>query len=149
MIGLMPCDLRFCVQPFVTPFAEAGKMLGRFKIIAGDFRTDMKHQVISNTLLLHEIGGWGFSATKYPSSRILELEEVSADSDRNVGGTLGWGVAGALVAGPLGAIAAGYVGGKKNDVTFVCKLDDGKQFVGVMKRSLFLELAAPFLLKKS
>lgn len=123
-------------------------MLGQFKIIAGDFRTDMKHQFVANTLMLHEVGGWGFSATKYPASRIVAVEEVSADSDRKVGGTLGWGVAGALVAGPLGAIAAGYVGGKKNDVTFVCKLDDGKQFVGVMKRSLFSNLIAPFLLKK-
>jgi len=123
-------------------------MLGQFKIIAGDFRTDMKHQFVANTLMLHEDGGWGFSATKYPAKRIVAVEEVSADSDRKVGGTLGWGIAGALVAGPLGAIAAGYVGGKKNDVTFICRLDDGKEFVGVMKKSLFSSLSAPFLLKK-
>lgn len=123
-------------------------MLGQFKIIAGDFRTDMKHQFVGNVLMLHEVGGWGFSAKKYPVQRIAAIEEVNSDTDRKVGGTLGWGVAGALVAGPLGAVAAGYFGGKKNDVTFICQLDDGKQFVGVMKKSLFSSLAAPFLLKK-
>ena len=58
-------------------------------------------------------------------------------------------VAGALVAGPLGAVAGGYLGGKKDEITFICKLNDGKQFVGIMKKSMFVALYAPFLLNPS
>lgn len=124
-------------------------MLGQFKIIAGDFRTDAKHQFVVDKLLLHEKGGWGLKRTKYLVSSIVGLQEVSEDKERAVGGTLGWGVAGALVAGPLGAVAAGYLGGKKDEVTFICRLADGKEFVGVMKRKLFINLSAPFLLDQN
>jgi hypothetical protein len=122
-------------------------MFGQFKIIAGDFRTNAKHQFVNDTLLLFEVGGWGFKAKKYPSAHIVGVEEVSSDNTRGAGGTVGWGIAGALVAGPLGAVAAGYLGGKKDEVTFICRLSDGKQFVGVMKKSIFVKLSAPFLLK--
>jgi hypothetical protein len=128
-------------------FKKEVSMFGQFKIIAGDFRTDAKHQFVSDTLLLFEIGGWGFKAKKYPVAQILGVEEVSSDNARKTGGTVGWGIAGALVAGPLGAVAAGYLGGKKDEVTFICRLSDGKEFVGVMKKSIFIKLSAPFLLK--
>ncbi|MGX0975625.1 hypothetical protein ACSSVY_001335 [Roseovarius sp. MBR-51] len=124
-------------------------MFGQFKIVAGDFRTDVKHQYLNQNLMLHEVGGWGLKATKYPTSSVVAVEEVNTDTDRKMGGTVGWGVAGALIAGPLGAVAAGYLGGKTNDVVFICRLDDGKEFVGVMKKSMFASLSAPFLLKKS
>lgn len=124
-------------------------MLGQFKIIAGDFSTVATHQFVGDALLLHEKGGWGIKAKKYPVEQITSIEEASSDNTRGAGGTIGWGVAGALVAGPLGAVAAGYLGGKKNEVTFICQLDDGKQFVGVMKKKLFARISAPFLLRKS
>ena len=123
-------------------------MFGQFKIVAGDFRTELKHQFLNNNLMLHEVGGWGLKATKYPPSSVVAVEEVEADTDRSMGITAGWGVAGALVAGPLGAVAAGYLGGRTNDVVFICKLNDGKEFVGVMKKRMFSALNAQLLLKK-
>ncbi|MBL4701188.1 MAG: hypothetical protein JKX85_08010 [Phycisphaeraceae bacterium] len=124
-------------------------MLGKFKIIAGDFRKDIGGQFVANTLILHKIGGWGVHSENYDVSQIEEIEAVSQDNERKTGSTIGWGVAGALVAGPLGALAAGYVGGKKDEVTFICRFFDGEEFVSIMKKGLYAKLSTPFLLKKS
>lgn len=45
-------------------------------------------------------------------------------------------------------MAGGWLGGKRNDVTFVCKLKDGKSFVGVIDQKSYAKLSAPFLLQR-
>ncbi|NSX55511.1 hypothetical protein [Parasulfitobacter algicola] len=77
--------------------------------------------------------------------QIEKIEEVSADDSRSVTGSFGWGLAGAFVAGPLSALAAGFIGGKRNDVTFICTLKYDRSFVGVINAR---DLSAPFLLAK-
>lgn len=121
-------------------------MFGQFKILAGDFKTGNNHQFFADCLMLYPQGSW-LRTVKYTRDQIVSVEQVTEDTQRKAGGTVGWGVAGALVAGPLGAIAAGYLGGKKDEVTFVCQLSDGKQFVGIMKKGMYVKLSAPFLLK--
>jgi hypothetical protein len=122
-------------------------MLGQFKIIGGDFSLDAKHQFTRGVLHLVPVGGWGFKTVKYPTERVVAVEQFEADTDRKVGSTIGWGIGGALLAGPLGAAALGYLGGKSNDVVFACELDDGKKFVGVMKRRTFIDFTAPLALR--
>lgn len=118
---------------------------GTFKIIAGDFKIGNEHQFLSGQLTLKKDGK--FLRVKYKLSDLKSLERVSQEEGRSGGKAVGWGVAGAVVAGPLGAVAAGYLGSKKNEVTFVCQLNDGKQFVGVMNTSDYAKLEAPMLLK--
>lgn len=120
--------------------------LGMFRILAGDFKIGNDHQFTSGQLLLKKEGK--FLRAKYKVSDLSALERVSQEEGRSAGKAVGWGVAGALVAGPLGAVAAGYLGSKKNEVTFICRLNDNSQFVGVMKNSDYAKLEAPFLLKR-
>jgi len=119
--------------------------LGQFAVIAGDFRISNDHQFLANQLLMKKPKGW--RAEKIPLDQVSSVEVASEEDTRTVGRTAGWGIAGALVAGPLGAVAGGILGGKKNTVTFICKLKDGRRFVGVMKKKQYQNLAAPFLLE--
>jgi hypothetical protein len=111
-------------------------MFGAFKLIAGDFPLNKEAQFVFGQFVLPIPGKWLKTET-IGTDRIVEVEQVSADTARKVGRTVGWGVAGALVAGPLGAVAAGIIGGKKSDVTFIVRFDDGRKFMGLMKPDQF------------
>lgn len=120
-------------------------MFGTFSVIAGDFQSGNDHQFLGDELLMKRADK--FLREKIPVTNVEKLEVATEETVQKVGGTVGWGVAGALVAGPLGAIAGGYVGGRKNETTFVCSLKDGRKFMGTMKSKSFTKLQAPFLLK--
>ena len=74
--------------------------MGIFKIIAGDFTGGSDHQFVGNALTLKSNGK--FFRESIPVTDIVKLERVSEDVNRKAGRTVGWGIAGAIVAGPLG-----------------------------------------------
>ncbi len=85
---------------------------------------------------------WQITGEAITASKFKTLEVASEESVKKVGGTLGWGVVGGLVAGPLGAIAGALLGGNGKDVTFVAELKDDRKFMGTMNNSAFTKLKA-------
>ncbi len=76
---------------------------------------------------------------------LTELETVEIASEENVkkmGGTVGWGVVGALVLGPVGLLAGLLMGGRKKDVTFVAKFKDGRKLLATTDSKTFTKLQA-------
>lgn len=76
---------------------------------------------------------------------LKDLEEVdvaSEDSVKRVGGTVGWGAAGAIVLGPVGLLAGLLLGGRGKDVTFVAKFKDGRKLLATTDSKTFTQLKA-------
>lgn len=68
---------------------------------------------------------------KIALTRISELIVANQESSRSLGSTLGWGVAGALMAGPVGLIAGMWLGGKEEEITFLATFKDGRKLMAV------------------
>ncbi|MDN7141123.1 hypothetical protein KC131_10720 [Pseudomonas sp. JQ170] len=68
---------------------------------------------------------------KIALTRIRDLIVANQESSRSLGSTLGWGVAGALVAGPVGLIAGLWLGGKEEEVTFLATFKDGRKLMAI------------------
>jgi hypothetical protein len=125
---------------FILHRLEVRKIMAKIKVYAGDF--------------LKETGEYTFGAitlktTEHPwmgeSIRITELEYVEAASEeavKKVGGTVGWGVAGAVLLGPVGLLAGLLLGGKKTEVTFVAKFKDGRKLLASTDSKTFTKFRA-------
>lgn len=125
---------------------------GMFKVVAGDFKQTDSHQLIpgrEKTFLLpgtvptlHMRVAGKFSAEKIPASEIESLELATEESVKRLGGTVGWGIAGAALLGPVGLLAGLLAGGKGKDVTFVCTFKDGRKFMAVAPSQVWNDLMA-------
>jgi hypothetical protein len=76
---------------------------------------------------------------------LTELEVVDVASEENVkklGGTIGWGAAGALILGPVGLLAGLLLGGRKKEVTFVAKFKDGRKLLATTDNGTYTKLQA-------
>ena len=76
---------------------------------------------------------------------MTELEEIDVATEENVkkiGGTVGWGAAGALILGPVGLLAGLLLGGKKKEVTFVARFKDGRKLMATADSKTFTKLKA-------
>ncbi len=88
--------------------------------------------------------GDGFSGNVQAFSSI-EIEEITVATEENVkrmGGTVGWGIAGAALLGPVGLLAGLLLGGKGKDVTFIMKFKDGRKILATTDSKTFTKLAA-------
>src|SRR3546814_10870207 len=79
---------------------------------------------------------------------IADLEPASEESVKRIGGTLGWGAAGALVLGPVGLLAGLLAGGRGTEVTFVCAQIHSSEEHTSELQSLMRISYAVFCLKK-
>lgn len=70
------------------------------------------------------------------------VEVATEESVRSVGGAIGWGAAGGLLLGPVGLLAGLLLGGKKNEVTFVAQLEDGRKMLATTDSKTFTKLRA-------
>jgi hypothetical protein len=75
-------------------------------------------------------------------SDLAEIEAASEESVKRVGGTVGWGLVGGVVLGPVGLLAGLLAGGRGKDVTFVCKLKDGRKFMATASAKIYTSLSA-------
>lgn len=82
---------------------------------------------------------WGH---KIPLGDIAEVEAASEESVKRIGGTVGWGAAGAVVLGPIGLLAGLLLGGRGKETTFVCKLKDGRKFLATTDTKGYTKLLA-------
>lgn len=125
-----------------------------FKTIAGDFLNDAKvHEFKSNGFVMcKQSSGFlsglaeGVLGVKkretIPFAEIESLEVASEESVKRIGGTIGWGAAGAVLLGPAGLLAGLLLGGKSKEVAFVCKLKDGRKFLAVADSGTFQKIQA-------
>ncbi len=88
--------------------------------------------------------GDGFSGNvhTFSSAEIEELNIATEENVKRVGGTVGWGVAGAALLGPVGLLAGLLLGGKGKDVTFVIKFTNGKKMLATTDSKTFTKLSA-------
>ncbi|QBF27873.1 hypothetical protein EXN22_20110 [Pseudomonas tructae] len=77
---------------------------------------------------------------KIALTRITDLVLANLESSRSLGGALGWGMAGALVAGPVGLIAGLWLGGKEEEVTFLATFKDGRKLMAITDKKTWSKI---------
>lgn len=77
-----------------------------------------------------------------PISQLASVKAASEESIKKIGGTVGWGAAGALIFGPVGLLAGLLLGGRKKEVTFVAKFKDGRKILATTDNATFIKLQA-------
>ena len=108
------------------------------EVHAGDFVKGKSHEFI----------GDGFRMTvpeelarvTIPASEVDEVTVATEAEVKRLGGTVGWGVAGAVVLGPVGLLAGLLAGGKGKNVTFVCRFSDGRKFLGTARADTYAKI---------
>jgi hypothetical protein len=103
-----------------------------FEILAGDFTKGSASITDKEICMFSKPAGFAtvrYSDVRLPVRRIRQVEVATEESVKRVGGAVGWGAAGAILAGPAGLIAGALLGGRGKDVTFVVVFDDGRKFL--------------------
>ena len=115
--------------------------MAKITVHAGDFYKGSQHQLSFSTLtLFSDKAKW--MGESIPISSLATVEPASEESVKRIGGTVGWGAAGALVLGPVGLLAGLVLGGKGKDVTFVATLKDGRKMLATTDSKSFTKLQA-------
>jgi hypothetical protein len=113
-------------------------MLGTFTVHGGDFKKGNAHQFIGGKLIMKNEDK--YIREDIEPSEIEELEVASEETVKRIGGAVGWGLAGVAVLGPVGLLAGLLAGGKGKDVTFVCKLKDGRRFLATAPSKVYNQM---------
>jgi hypothetical protein len=122
---------------------------GMFKVHAGDFSVGVGSQWITHSSFwgskipgrLEMVRDGKFSRETINVSAIESIEIVTEENATRIGGLVGWGVAGATLLGPVGLLAGLLRGGKGKDVTFICKLKDGRKFLANGPKKIYTEIS--------
>lgn len=114
--------------------------MGSIKVHAGDFGKG------SGTFMFGSFGlpkkeGWG-GQEGISASQLAEVAVATEETVKRWGGTVGWGVAGAVLLGPVGLLAGLIAGGRDKEVTFVAKFKDGRKFLGTTDSKTYIKIAA-------
>lgn len=115
--------------------------MSKIKLLAGSFGTGtatLAGRAI--TVPRPDLGVFKSEQVHFPM--IASVEVATEESVKRVGGTIGWGVAGAALLGPVGLLAGLLAGGRGKDVTFVAEMKDGRRFMGTTDAGTFKKLAA-------
>ena len=75
-------------------------------------------------------------------ARLEEIDIATDESVKRIGGTLGWGTAGAVMLGPVGLLAGLLLGGKKKEITFVAKFQGGEKMLATTDAKTYKLLMA-------
>lgn len=113
---------------------------GSFRVHAGSFTQGNHHRLLGDGLKMSVPGRW-FRET-IPLACITSVEIASEENVARIGGALGWGAVGAAALGPVGLLAGLVLGGQGKDVTFVCRLSDGRAFLATAPSAVYTRLAA-------
>lgn len=114
--------------------------MAKVKVHAGDFIKGEGQISFGSLTLKTEQHSWVGEAI--PFSALETVEVASEESVKRIGGTVGWGAAGAVILGPVGLLAGLLLGGKKKDVTFVAKFKDGRKLLATTDNKSFTKLQA-------
>ena len=124
-------------------------MLGTFKIVASDdFKVKKgNHQFVysgkkGKRSKLYLSVPWKMLRKTYKVVSDIEILEIASEETiQRAGGQAAWAIGGAILTGGIGLLAGAVLGRKRDMVTFICKLNDGKKFIGVMKKKEFEKLS--------
>lgn len=114
--------------------------MGKIKVLAGDFTGEGSYSEGRITLRPKDCPS--------PAHRMVVRDffaSVDVAAQHNVvkvGGAVGWGAAGALLAGPLGLLAGAVLGGRGRDVVFVAVLRDGRKLLAQTDAKTYTQLRA-------
>lgn len=117
--------------------------MGKIKVLAGDFTGDGRYGDGRITLRPADAPS--------PAHRMVvrdffeSIELAAQHSAVKVGGAVGWGAAGAILAGPVGLLAGAVLGGRGRKVVFLAVLKDGRRFLGETDSATFAGLKAALL----
>lgn len=118
-------------------------MFGEFKIHAGDFATNRKAQFVGNKFIMPDADDiWAWKTHDYKAEDVEEVAPASEENVKRLGGTVGWGAAGAAILGPVGLLAGLLAGGRKKEVTFIVKFKDGKKALCTADNKVFTKIQA-------
>lgn len=115
--------------------------MAQIEIHAGDFQEGKNHSFNFGVFALRAPGSWLSTETIMGT----EVEEVTLATEENVkrlGGTVGWGVTGAVLLGPVGLLAGLLMGGRSKQVTFIVRFKDGRKFLGTTDAKAFTKIQA-------
>lgn len=74
------------------------------------------------------------------SKTVAELAVATEANVKRIGGTLGWGAAGAVLLGPAGLVVGLLAGGRKRETTFVLLLADGRKMVATVDNKAYAKM---------
>lgn len=115
--------------------------MAQVKIHAGDFQVGEGSTFVFGNFALRKPGSW-FGTEVVTPADIAEVTIATEESVKRLGGTLGWGAAGAVILGPVGLLAGLLLGGRGKDVTFAVLLNDGRKFLGTTDAKTFTKIQA-------
>lgn len=123
----------------VTKVSEVG--MATIKIHAGDFPTGSASCHFS-VISFPWKSGDGLTGETVSFTEIEALEVANEESVKKLGGAVGWGIVGATLLGPVGLLAGLLAGGRKNEVTFVCKFKDGRKMLATTDSKTYTKMQA-------
>ncbi len=113
--------------------------MAKIKVHAGDFLGEGSYMLGSFTLKTKD---HAFLGETINGTLLDEVAIASEENVKNLGGTVGWGVAGAALLGPVGLLAGLLLGGKGKEVTFVAKFKDGRKLLATTDSDTFKKIQA-------
>jgi hypothetical protein len=123
--------------------------MATFKVIAGDFPVDVDGNFFAGRLFKEKVHGFHmpikgklFQTEHIPKTDIESVVVATEENLKSMGGAIGWGLVGGLALGGIGALAGILAGGRSKDVTFICKLKDGRKFMAKCKSQDFTTIQA-------
>lgn len=115
--------------------------MAKIKIHAGDFPAGSANATFGSIVFPWKAGdGWAGEVVRF--SEIESIEIASEESVKKIAGTVGWGVVGATLLGPVGLLAGLLAGGRKNEVTFICKFKDGRKMLATTDSKTYTKMQA-------
>ena len=114
--------------------------MAKIKVHAGDFA---KHGALffgKQFTFMEPDKVW--TKAKYDVSDVVDMDVANEESVKRIGGTVGWGVAGAALLGPVGLLAGLVLGGKKNEVTVVIKFNDDRKVMCTVDSKTYTAIQA-------
>lgn len=117
--------------------------MAKLLIHAGDFnKGKAKLNFTPNSFTFIPEDGYNPAVYTYFPNEIQSLMIATEENVKKIGGTIGWGVAGAVLLGPVGLLAGLLMGGKGKDITFVLVLSDGKKMLATTDSKTYTQLTA-------
>jgi hypothetical protein len=116
-------------------------MIGGITIHAGPFCLDITHYFVKGVLKLCTKKRQWFPE-KIKATELKSIDIASEDNVKKLGGTVGWGLAGAVMLGPVGLLAGLICGGKKKEITFVAEFKDGRKMLATCSNKTYSQIQA-------
>ena len=114
--------------------------MSTIQVLAADFLKGDGHFKFNQFSL--RTAAHSFMGENIAAKELETIEIANEESVKKIGGTVGWGAAGALLLGPVGLLAGILLGGRKKEVTFVAKFKDGRKLMATTDSGTYTKIQA-------